>query len=157
MRLVVDTHVWLDLLVFEDDSVFHLQKLIAEKTATIFIDAACRAELERVLGYPFGRKTLDAERQRAVLAQAMRTANLITHELSREDKASLPRCRDPDDQVFLEAALAAHADALVTKDRALLELNRRRSRPLPFRVLAPAALADEGRAPGTPTRRSPRT
>jgi hypothetical protein len=51
--------------------------------------------------------------------------------------ASLPRCRDPHDQKFLELALAAQADALVTKDQALLELARRK---LPFRIAAPQAL-----------------
>ena len=54
-------------------------------------------------------------------------------------RAGLPRCRDPDDQKFLEAALAAHADYLITKDRALLYFARRRSRPLPFRIVTPAS------------------
>jgi predicted nucleic acid-binding protein len=49
----------------------------------------------------------------------------------------LPVCRDPDDQKFLEAALAARADFLVTKDQALLELAQRVSQ---FRILTPAEL-----------------
>jgi predicted nucleic acid-binding protein len=46
-----------------------------------------------------------------------------------------PQCRDPDDQKFLEAALAARADFLVTKDQALLELAQRVPQ---FRILTPA-------------------
>jgi predicted nucleic acid-binding protein len=49
----------------------------------------------------------------------------------------LPRCADPDDQVFLEAAAAACADYLVTKDRELLELGRRK---LPFQIVSPSSL-----------------
>ena len=46
----------------------------------------------------------------------------------------LPRCADPDDQKFLELALAARADVLITKDHKLLELARRTK---PFRILNP--------------------
>ena len=49
---------------------------------------------------------------------------------------SLPRCTDPGDQIFLEAALAARADFLVTRDRALLDLGRR-GRSIPFRIVTP--------------------
>jgi predicted nucleic acid-binding protein len=59
--------------------------------------------------------------------------------LPEPQRAGLPRCRDPDDQKFLEAALAAHADFLITKDRALLHVARRRSRALPFRIVTPQA------------------
>ena len=45
----------------------------------------------------------------------------------------MPACRDSDDQKFLEAALAAHAGFLITKDRALLELA---PRVAAFRILA---------------------
>ena len=49
-------------------------------------------------------------------------------------KGRLPRCRDADDQKFLELAATAGADVLVTKDRELLRMKR----GLPFRVLPPA-------------------
>jgi predicted nucleic acid-binding protein len=52
----------------------------------------------------------------------------------------LPLCRDPDDQKFLELARDCKASALVTKDRALLELARRKRRPLPFRIVRPVDL-----------------
>ena len=44
---------------------------------------------------------------------------------------------DPDDQKFLELADECAADFLVTKDRALLDLGRRKSRPLSFRIVTP--------------------
>jgi len=57
------------------------------------------------------------------------------------ERARLPACRDPDDQKFLEAAQAAHAGFLVTKDRALLDLAQR---PLPFRIVTPQGFAGAG-------------
>ena len=53
----------------------------------------------------------------------------------------LPKCGDPDDQKFLELALACGAAFLVTRDAALLELDRHKARPLPYRIVTPAQLA----------------
>ena len=126
LRLVLDTNVWLDWLVFDDPAIAPIRAAVQADHAEVFIDAACEAELERALGYDLGRKfTLDAEAQGACLAECRRVAKRIESELTRAEGAVLPRCRDRDDQKFLEAALAARADLLVTKDRALLDLARR--------------------------------
>ena len=53
---------------------------------------------------------------------------------------NLPVCRDPDDQKFLALAFACRADFLVTKDRMLLELARRKIRRAPFGIVTPAQL-----------------
>ena len=53
----------------------------------------------------------------------------------------LPRCRDPDDQRFLELARDAGAAALVTRDRELLRLARRTMRMARFDVLTPESWA----------------
>jgi predicted nucleic acid-binding protein len=108
-RLVLDTNIWLDWLVFDDPALAPLKAAVAANRAEIFIDAACEAELARVLAY-----------------QVVQNANPA-------ECSSLPRCGDPADQVFLEAALAARADFL-TRDRALLELARS-SRCVPFRIV----------------------
>jgi predicted nucleic acid-binding protein len=91
-----------------------------------------------VLARGFAKRTLDAKAQEACIAQCRRLSKRIDARLSEGARRQLPVCRDPDDQKFLEAALAAGARFLVTKDRALLELARRRSRPVPFRILKPA-------------------
>jgi len=137
LRLVLDTNVWLDWLVFDDRDTAPIRNAVALKTAAIFMDAACEAELERVLGYPFGKNTLDPAERVEFLARCRRQCNQLNGVLSPEDKAGLPRCRDPDDQKFLEAALLARADMLVTKDRALLELARRTTRAVPFQIVKP--------------------
>jgi len=139
VRLVLDTNVWLDWLVFDDPAIAPIRAAVAANRAEVFIDAACEAELERALGYDLGRKfTLDAKAQGACLAECRRVARRIEPALPGAECAGLPRCRDKDDQKFLEAALAAGAHFLVTKDRALLELARRAVR---FSILPPEGLA----------------
>ena len=133
MRLVLDTNVWLDWLVFKDPAVAPLQAAAAEGRVEILIDAACEAELARVLAYDLGRHSIGPEAQAACLALCRAVAKFIDAEKTA-DAAHLPRCEDPADQIFLEAALAARADCLITKDRALLALGRR---ALPFRVVEP--------------------
>ena len=138
-RLVLDTNVWLDWLVFDDPSVAPIKAAVAENRAEVFIDAVCEAELARVLAYDLHKRKLDAAAQAACIAQCRRLSHRIDATLPEPQRSGLPRCRDPEDQKFLEAALVARADFLITKDRALLHLARRRARSLPFRILTPQA------------------
>ena len=142
MRLVLDTNVWLDWLVFDDPSIAPIRAAVEANRAEVFIDAACEAELERALAYDFGRKrTLDAAGRDACLALCRSVARKIESAVPEAERARLPACRDPDDQKFLEAALNSRAEFLLTKDRALLDLARR---ALPFRILTPADFAGAG-------------
>ena len=136
-RAVLDTHVWLDWLVFDDPGIVPIRNAVGTGRVEIYVDAVCEEELSRVLARGFAKRTLDAKAQADCIAQCRRLAKRIDSRLSEGERAGLPACRDPDDQKFLEAALAAGASLLVTKDRALLELARRRSR-LPFRIVKPA-------------------
>ncbi len=137
MRLVLDTNVWLDWLVFADAGVTPLQKAVAAGHADIVISSACEAELVRVLGYPLSGRALNAAAQAAALAQCRAIALLINTAACAPAAQELPRCADPDDQMFLELARDAHADLLITKDRDLLALATRKVKPLPFRILTP--------------------
>jgi len=130
MRLVLDTQVWLDWLVFDEPTLAGLRATLAEGRAEVVIDSACRAELERVLAYPLGR-SVDAA---ACLEQCEKVAIRVE---PVAPVGGLPVCRDPDDQKFLTLAAAARADCLVTRDRELLRLARRcESR---FAILPPGA------------------
>jgi predicted nucleic acid-binding protein len=164
LRLVLDTNVWLDWLVFADPDVAPIKAAVAAGKAEVFVDEASEAELVRVLAYPFGNKTLTVEAQAACLAECRRTASryegggsergfrqtcLRTSESAnaRRDAARragignesqpLPLCSDPDDQKFLDLALSCRAEFLVTRDRDLLELSRHRDPLPPFRILTP--------------------
>ncbi len=136
IRVVLDTNVWLDWLVFDDPSVAPIRAAIAAGRAEVFMAAACEAELERALGYDLGKRTVDIA---ACIAECRRVARRIDSPLPEAERARLPACRDPDDQKFLEAALAARAGFLVTRDRALLDLARRSA---PFRIVTPEAFRE---------------
>jgi len=135
VRLVLDTNVWLDWLVFDDPAIAPIRAAVAAHRAEVYIDAACEAELERALGYDLGTRAVDIA---ACLAECRRVAKTIGSALPDAERALLPACRDRDDQKFLEAARAAGAGFLLTRDKALLHLARR---PLPFRILTPRAFA----------------
>jgi uncharacterized protein len=132
MRLVLDTQVWLDWLVFDDPALAGLRAAVTGGRAEVLIDAACRAELERVLAYPLGR-SVD-------VAACLEQCEKFCIRVEREDGAKIvemPQCRDPDDQKFLTLAAAARADCLVSRDRELLRLARRCAGRLS--ILPPAA------------------
>ncbi len=130
-KLVLDTNVVLDLLYFDDAAARPLRHALEDGRVACVVADATLGEWRRVLTYPeFG---LDAERQAAL---AMQYQSLSTQADGRAADARLPRCSDPDDQKFLELAIASGAHALVSKDRALLRL-RRRCAPF-FQVMTPA-------------------
>ena len=136
-RLVLDTNVWLDWLVFDDAALAPLKRAQADGAIEIFSDEACTRELVAVLNYDLGKRSLNAEAQKVKLAEFSRLAR--PHHGTPADSL-LPKCSDPDDQKFLELARDCGADYLVTKDKALLALARRKTRPAPCRIVTPVAM-----------------
>ncbi|MBI2305827.1 MAG: putative toxin-antitoxin system toxin component, PIN family [Rhodocyclales bacterium] len=135
MKLVLDTNVVLELLYWRDPRSEPLGRALAAGRARCFTDAACLGELERVLGYP--QFALDAAAQQALHAAYRALATGVDTLLPDAALAALPRCRDTDDQKFMELALRCGADLLVTRDKELLRLARSRRRPAPFAILVP--------------------
>jgi putative PIN family toxin of toxin-antitoxin system len=136
-RFVLDTNVWLDWLAFDDPSVVPLKEAMAQGRLEIYLDAAAEAELARALAYPLRKRVPEASLQEARLVEARRLSRRPSRDVTDAERTALPRCSDQDDQKFLELAAAVQAHALVTKDRALLELAKR----APFRIVPPSAAA----------------
>ena len=131
MRLVLDTNIWLDWLVFDDPAVMPLKSARDDGTVRIAINAACLEELGRVLAYP--EFELDAPTRTALFSQVRN----CTYRVDTRLLSPLPRCADPDDQKFLELACDAKADWLITKDKALLSLAKKRFAGTGFRIGLP--------------------
>lgn len=133
-RLVLDTNVVLDLLHFFDASVVAIRQVIEHHHALCYASQSTLAELSRVLAYP--EFQLDAPAQAAVLAryQSWIREGQVVPAMHRK----LPRCSDPDDQMFLELAASIQADFLISKDKAVLALKRF---PLGFQILEPGEAA----------------
>jgi uncharacterized protein len=120
MKLVLDTNVWVDWLVFNDPAIAPLRSAHHDGRVSIAIDEACFRELEAVLAYP--EFLIDHAQRFTHLTEVVRCT---FRPIPSRSAFPLPRCSDPDDQKFLTLALDAAADWLVTRDKALLRLNRR--------------------------------
>ena len=136
LRLVLDTNVWLDWLVFDDPGILPLKAAVDAGEAEIFMDVPCEVELARVLALPLGKSTPDTVVRARRLEECRRAVRRVDSP-SKRDADRLPVCRDPDDQKFLELASECGAAFLVTRDRALLVLGRRQAQRLLFRVVTP--------------------
>lgn len=131
LRLVLDTNVVLDLFHFADPVASPLLAAVEAGRIRCFADAASLDELSRVVAYPeFGISAATG----AALVE--RYGRLISR-IEPGEVPKLPRCRDRDDQKFLELACRSQADLLVSKDNALLKLKGRTH--LTFRIVTPAA------------------
>lgn len=119
VRVVFDTNVVLDLLHFDDALARPLLHALDAGRLRCVVTGTTLDEWRRVLTYP--AFALDPLRQ-AELATRYQALALFEPAATA---AGLPRCRDPDDQKFIELAAAARAQALVSKDRAVLRLRRR--------------------------------
>lgn len=128
--LVLDTNAWLDLLVFDDPALSGLAEAIDDGALRIAIDARALAELARVLRYDALK--LDDAIAATLFARAMGLSQQVDVQ-----PMLLPRCRDPDDQVFLEIAVAAGAAALLTRDAELLCMARRMARDHGLAIIEP--------------------
>ncbi|SAK85047.1 nucleotide-binding protein [Caballeronia catudaia] len=134
MRVVLDSNVWIDILVFDDPATRPILAALVARTLEALIDERCLRELTRVLDYPqFVRMEVD---KTAALATVARLSTLVAA-TPDESERPLPKCKDRDDQKFLELAHASGAAWLVSKDRAVLKLARRVARDFAFRIAEP--------------------
>ena len=117
--VVLDTNVVLDWLLFRDRGCTVLAARLEARRLSWHATEAMRAELASVLPrrqlqlwHKDGEHVLTAFDERAVLLPAISVL---------ADKFGL-RCRDADDQKFIDLACAIGARWLLTRDRALLDL-----------------------------------
>lgn len=143
-RIVLDTNVVMDLFHFAAPPLAPLMAAIESGVVICLANGHTLAELERVTGYR--QFKLDATGRQRVF-DAYRTQVTLISEAITEDMPLLPKCRDPDDQMFLELALAGRADMLISRDNLVLQLAKARNRPCPFAILPPEAAMQRLLAP----------
>ena len=141
-RIVLDTNVCLDLLLFNDPAVATLAQALRSGELIAVANVGTRAEWRRVLAYPALR--LDSKRQGELIdafdVLVLDVAATLAAKSMTAD-VPLPRCGDPDDQKFLELARDAGARWLLSRDRDLLGLATRCRRLGLFSVMTPQAWA----------------
>lgn len=134
MKAVLDTNVWLDWLVFTDASVTTIARGVQAGVLQVLGSDATRAEwLEVIARRRFG---MDEETH----ARAVAAYDRILCRRAAAPACGL-LCRDPDDQKFLDLAIAERADWLITRDKALLSLARRAAHGHALAIARPDAPA----------------
>ena len=117
---VLDTNLVLDLFVFKDPAVATLKMALSSGELTWISTEAMQIELTRVLTYGHIVKALDHKQLLAkeVEELAFSLGNLVPVPPPASHGV---RCRDRDDQMFVDLAVA-HQASLLSKDKAVLAL-----------------------------------
>jgi putative PIN family toxin of toxin-antitoxin system len=120
-KVILDTNIALDVFVFNDPASAPLKQALIDKKYQWIATQPMRDELERVLAYKHIVPRLAFYKITAldVLAQFDKFVQLQPV----APKASAI-CKDPDDQKFIDLAVA-HRAILLSKDNAVLSMRKR--------------------------------
>jgi putative PIN family toxin of toxin-antitoxin system len=119
--VILDTNIVLDLLVFNDAATPPLRDALQAGRLQWVATAPMRDELERVLAYPHIAKRLAFYGLSPERVLQARDAQVQTVDVP--PKASVT-CKDPDDQKFIDLAVAQRCTVL-SKDHAVLCMAKR--------------------------------
>jgi len=133
LRIVLDTNVVLDLFHWANVDAVPIMAALEAGRIECLADQRTLDELQRVLTYPQLKLTPE------MIAERWTRYSALVRVVADGEAPPLPRCKDRDDQKFLELAARAEADILVSKDKALLKLRGRTK--LAFQIVKPAAMA----------------
>lgn len=120
--VVIDTNIALDLFVFDNPDCVPLAAALDAGQLRWLATAPMRTELARVLGYPLIVKRL-AQRQMAA-ASVLEAFDARVQMLDGTPPRAPCVCKDPDDQVFIDLAVAQRA-LLISKDQQVLTMRKR--------------------------------
>ena len=131
LRLVLDTNVVLDLFHWANLDAVPIMAALEAGRIECFADERTLDELQRVLTYPQLKLTPE------MAVDRFRRYSGLVRMFPEGEAPPLPRCKDRDDQKFLELTARCGADILVSKDKALLRLRGRTK--LGFQIMKPDA------------------
>jgi putative PIN family toxin of toxin-antitoxin system len=117
-RLVLDTNVILDLLVFKDPSAKPIRLLLDAKLVDAVRTEESMLELIDVIQRPAFK--LSREEQEVILQAWESSSRLLENTTIKPAPFT---CRDQDDQVFLDMAYSIRPALLLSKDLRVLELH----------------------------------
>jgi uncharacterized protein len=129
VRVVLDTNVLISALRFPSGISAKMRTLWMHHHVVPLVCTATAEELIRTLGYP--KFKLNDDERHDLLADYLPWCDVV--EIPTPPPRT-PKCRDDDDVVFLQLAIAGKAKLLITGDTALLELRNR----VEFNILTPA-------------------
>ncbi len=115
---VFDTNVLFDLLYWEDSRVASLLEALEKKTIFALFDEETLFEFALVLDRE--KFSLTKEKKEAIFIRALSWAILVSAPVSPAPS----RCKDTDDQKFLDLAFG-YKVSLITKDKLLLKAGKK--------------------------------
>lgn len=122
-HFVIDTNVFLSAMLFPSAKPsMALRKAIA--AGRVVLSTSIIEELSE----KFSEKKFDTYLPLADRLSFLEQILALSHILDATTKVKA--CRDPDDDMFLELAVAIQADCIISGDKALLELNPFRGIPI---------------------------
>jgi uncharacterized protein len=131
--IVLDTNATLDWLVFDNPELSLPRSAILTGAIRWIATSAMRDEFGFILG---GGSLAAWKPDSSKIWAAWDRHCVLRPEPPAGDPARRPRCSDPDDQMFIDLAIAESARWLVSRDKAVLKLARR-LRPFGVEVVTP--------------------
>jgi putative PIN family toxin of toxin-antitoxin system len=116
-RLVLDTNVILDLLVFKDPSTEPIRLMLDAKIVDAVRSEASMLELVDVIQRPIFKLS---QQEQEMILQAWEGVTRLLENTAIESAPFI--CRDLDDQIFLDMAYSIRPAVLFSKDLRVLEL-----------------------------------
>ena len=116
MRVVIDTNVLVSAF-FWSQSIPAKVLLKATDQSTLLFSIPTLAELIRVLERPKFHRYIKPVPSRDFVSVLLQDAEMV------EINTSIQACRDPRDDIFLEAAVNGNADFIISGDEDLLEMH----------------------------------
>jgi predicted nucleic acid-binding protein len=134
--VVIDTQSLFDWLVFRDPACSGWSAMLDDRQWKWIFTFEMRAEFDHVAAKGFGERwPVSVETCADAWSRHGRIVD-VPAPLGADRRLA---CSDPDDQKFIDLAIAAGADTLVSRDKALLKLARRARERHGLRVCTPAA------------------
>jgi putative PIN family toxin of toxin-antitoxin system len=131
VRVVLDTNVLISAILFPGGAPEAILRLGLEKRVQLATSPKLLTEFARVLVEKFGHSDSQAQER---LRRMVAISDIVKRRETIREIA-----QDPEDDRVLEAALAAHAEAIVSGDKHLLQLGTWRG----IRILRPADFLTE--------------
>jgi putative PIN family toxin of toxin-antitoxin system len=116
-RLVLDTNVILDLLVFKDPSAEPIRLLLDAKLVDAVRSEASMLELIDVIQRPTFKLS---RKEQEIILQVWESSTRLLENAAIEPAPFT--CRDQDDQIFINMAYSLRPALLLSKDLRVLEL-----------------------------------
>lgn len=128
MKVVFDTNTVISALLFRRKLSVLVENWQQLETIPLICEQT-HAEFLRVLAYP--KFKLNVTQIEILAARYLSYTKMVT--ISKHNVNNLPKCRDDQDQIFLELAFIGQADFLVSGDDDLLILKSK----TPFEIITP--------------------